>query len=136
MADPVPIAVVDAVDHEARLKHERVRDRRVVLRVRVLDDVENPSGSCSPRLKVDEAGVRDRLIDLDQSQDAVDVVLKPSGGCRTFPTIVFPDGGVLVESKHRELLQALGRPLPSARHYISRRARLLQVAGDGYLLSP
>jgi hypothetical protein len=41
-ATPVPVAVVDSVDDEARLEHERVRDRRVVVRVGVFLDVEFP----------------------------------------------------------------------------------------------
>src|SRR5215831_10178736 len=32
-AAPEPVAVVDAVDYEARLEHERVRDHRIVLGV-------------------------------------------------------------------------------------------------------
>ena len=47
-ATPEPVAVVDAVDDEPRLEHERVRDHRVVLGVGVLLDVEvlldRPSG--------------------------------------------------------------------------------------------
>ena len=41
-ATPEPVAVVDAVDDEPRLEHERVRDHRVVLGVGVLLDVEVP----------------------------------------------------------------------------------------------
>ena len=37
---PEPVAVVDAVDHEPGLEHQRVRDHRVVLGVGVLLDVE------------------------------------------------------------------------------------------------
>src|SRR5580700_10957416 len=37
---PEPIAVIDAVDHEARLEHERMRDHRIVLGVGVLLNVE------------------------------------------------------------------------------------------------
>jgi hypothetical protein len=37
---PEPVAVVDAVDHEPGLEHERVRDHRIVVRVGVLLDVE------------------------------------------------------------------------------------------------
>src|SRR5579872_6771911 len=37
---PEPIPVVDAVDHQARLKHERVRDHRIVIGVGVLLYVE------------------------------------------------------------------------------------------------
>src|SRR5262245_10571599 len=39
-AAPEPVAVVDAVDDEPRLEHERVRDHRVVFRVGILLDVE------------------------------------------------------------------------------------------------
>src|SRR3954454_11370856 len=39
-APPEPVAVVDAVDDEPGLEHQRVRDHRVVLGVRVLLDVE------------------------------------------------------------------------------------------------
>src|SRR6267378_5092980 len=37
---PEPVAVIDAVDHEARLEHERTRDHGIVLGVGVLVDVE------------------------------------------------------------------------------------------------
>src|SRR5215213_279055 len=39
-ASPEPVAVVDGVDDEPGLEHERVRDHRVVFRVGVLLDVE------------------------------------------------------------------------------------------------
>src|SRR5947209_18638936 len=37
---PEPVAVVDAVDDESRLEHQRVRNHRVVRRIGVLLDVE------------------------------------------------------------------------------------------------
>src|SRR5579884_1882083 len=37
---PKPVAVIDAVDDEARIEHERMRDHRIVLGVGVLLDVE------------------------------------------------------------------------------------------------
>ena len=40
MGAPEPIAVVDAVDHQARFEDGRVRDHRVVLGIGVLLDVE------------------------------------------------------------------------------------------------
>src|SRR6266516_2749491 len=39
-APPEPVAVVDAVDDQAGLQNERVRDHRIVLRIGVLLDVE------------------------------------------------------------------------------------------------
>src|SRR5580704_13965214 len=37
---PEPVAVIDAVNHKARLEHERMRDHRIVLGGGVLLDVE------------------------------------------------------------------------------------------------
>src|ERR1700728_3920293 len=37
---PEPVAVIDAVDYEARLEHERMRDHRIMLRVGVLLNVK------------------------------------------------------------------------------------------------
>ena len=37
---PVPVAVIDAVNDQSRLEHERVRNHRIVLGVGVLRDVE------------------------------------------------------------------------------------------------
>src|SRR5206468_411616 len=37
---PEPVAVIDAVNHESRLEHERMRDHRIVLGVGVLLNVE------------------------------------------------------------------------------------------------
>jgi len=39
-AAPEPIAIIDTVDHETRLQHQRVRDHRIVLGIGVLLDVE------------------------------------------------------------------------------------------------
>src|SRR5277367_487454 len=37
---PKPVAVIDAVDHEPGLEHERMRDHRIVLGVGVLLNIE------------------------------------------------------------------------------------------------
>src|SRR5277367_1431048 len=37
---PEPVTVIDAVNHQARLEHERMRDHRIMLGVGVLLDVE------------------------------------------------------------------------------------------------
>jgi mycoredoxin len=63
---------------------------------------------------LDRHGVRYRWIDIDQESDAVETVLRLNGGYRTVPTIVFPDGRVLVEPSRRELEQALAEPAPAA----------------------
>jgi mycoredoxin len=49
-------------------------------------------------------------VDIDQEPAAVEVVIRLNGGRRTVPTIVFPDGRVLVEPSRRELEAALASP--------------------------
>ena len=46
-------------------------------------------------------------IDIDSDPAAVDIVLSLNGGYRTVPTILFPDGRVLVEPTRPELQKAL-----------------------------
>ena len=58
---------------------------------------------------LDEAGVDYEQVDIDRNPAAVDVVLAINGGYRTVPTIVFPDGRVLVEPGRGELVSALER---------------------------
>jgi mycoredoxin len=47
-------------------------------------------------------------IDIDQDPDAAATVLAINGGYRTVPTVVLPDGRVLVEPNRQTLLTALG----------------------------
>src|SRR6202521_5850105 len=37
---PEPVAVIDAVNHEARLEHERMRDHKILLGIVLLLDVQ------------------------------------------------------------------------------------------------
>jgi mycoredoxin len=53
-------------------------------------------------------------VDIDQEPSAVETVLQLNGGYRTVPTIVFPDGRVLVEPSRRELEAALAESQPAA----------------------
>jgi mycoredoxin len=53
-------------------------------------------------------------VDIDQEPSAVRTVLMLNGGYRTVPTIVFPDGRVLVEPSRRELEAALAESQPAA----------------------
>lgn len=46
-------------------------------------------------------------IDITHDADAADMVVRINGGYRTVPTILFPDGRVLVEPSRRELEDAL-----------------------------
>lgn len=46
-------------------------------------------------------------IDIDRDPAAVEVVLRLNGGHRSVPTIVFPDGSVLVEPGREVLTRAV-----------------------------
>ncbi len=56
---------------------------------------------------LDEQRAPYTLIDIDREPSAVETVLKLNGGYRTVPTIIFPDGRILVEPSRRELEEAL-----------------------------
>lgn len=47
-------------------------------------------------------------IDVDQDTDAQDYVRQVNNGRRIIPTILFPDGSILVEPGNAELAQKLG----------------------------
>jgi glutaredoxin-like protein len=65
-------------------------------------------GDCVLAKRVlDEVGASYDWIDIDSHPDAVDIVVAINGGRRTVPTIVLPDGQVLVEPNRRELHAAL-----------------------------
>jgi mycoredoxin len=53
-------------------------------------------------------GVNYAWVDIDREPNAIETILRLNGGHRTVPTIVFPDGRVLVEPSRRELEAALG----------------------------
>ena len=46
-------------------------------------------------------------VDIDREPSATEVMLRLNGGYRTVPTVVFPDGRVLVEPSRAELEAAL-----------------------------
>ena len=47
-------------------------------------------------------------IDIAQDAAAMELVEKLNGGLRSVPTILFPDGSVMVEPSNTELAQKLG----------------------------
>jgi mycoredoxin len=53
-------------------------------------------------------GVSYAWVDIDREPNAIETILRLNGGYRTIPTIVFPDGRVLIEPSRRELEAALG----------------------------
>ncbi len=55
-------------------------------------------------------GVDYKWVDIDREPPAVDIVLRLNHGRKTVPTIVFPDGRVLVEPSRLELEAALVPP--------------------------
>jgi mycoredoxin len=61
-------------------------------------------GDCHRAKRVlDRLGARYRWIDVDQDLEAAAEVIRINGGYRSVPTIVFPDGSILVEPTDGEL---------------------------------
>ncbi len=48
-----------------------------------------------------------QVIDIDDDPQAAELVQRLNGGFRTVPTILFPDGRILVEPSRHELEAAL-----------------------------
>jgi mycoredoxin len=51
----------------------------------------------------DAHGIAYDYINIEQDDEAAAYVVKVNGGKRSVPTIVFPDGSILVEPSAREL---------------------------------
>jgi glutaredoxin len=49
-----------------------------------------------------------RRVDIDQDSRGEEFVLEVNNGSRSVPTIVFPDGSMLVEPSNKELASKLG----------------------------
>ena len=65
-------------------------------------------GDCHRARRVlDRHGASYRWIDLDEDEDATREVIRINRGRRTVPTILFPDGSVLVEPTDAELSEKL-----------------------------
>ena len=65
-------------------------------------------GDCRLAKRVlDEEGTEYEWIDIDFDSEAAEIVQKLNGGYRTVPTILFPDGRVLVEPTREQLEEAL-----------------------------
>lgn len=52
---------------------------------------------------LDAHGVAYDYINIEQNDEAAAYVVKVNGGKRSVPTIVFPDGSIMVEPSAREL---------------------------------
>ena len=57
---------------------------------------------------LDRAGIDYQEIDIDDDPSAAETVLAINGGYRSVPTILLPDGRVLVEPSRQALLSAIG----------------------------
>ncbi len=57
---------------------------------------------------LDKHDVPYEWIDVSEDAEARDFVLRANGGRRIIPTIVFPDGSLLVEPSDAELGEKLG----------------------------
>jgi mycoredoxin len=65
-------------------------------------------GDCKLAKRVlDEERAEYRWIDIDSDHEAARIVQELNGGLRSVPTILFPDGRVLVEPSRQELQEAL-----------------------------
>ena len=61
-------------------------------------------GDCHRAKRVlDRHAAKYRWIDVDQDEEAAGEVLRINRGLRSVPTILFPDGSVLVEPSDAEL---------------------------------
>jgi mycoredoxin len=56
---------------------------------------------------LDSRAIAYEYIDIDLAPEAAELVQRLNGGFRTVPTILFPDGRVLVEPTRTELEEAL-----------------------------
>ena len=65
------------------------------------------SDSHRARIILNKSGIEFINIDIDQTPESVETVKEINGGHRSVPTIVFPDGSVLVEPSNKELREKL-----------------------------
>jgi mycoredoxin len=69
-------------------------------------------GSRRAKRIMDDNKIEYRWIDIDEDKDARALVEKINNGYRSVPTIVFPDGTILVEPADEKLVEKLGVALP------------------------
>ena len=75
-------------------------------------------GDCRRAKKfMDDHGIAYELVDIDQNADGEAFVKQVNRGNRSVPTIVFPDGTILVEPRNRQLAEKFGIDLEAERGY-------------------
>ena len=52
---------------------------------------------------LDSHGIPFEFIDIEKDESAAELVVKINNGAQSVPTIIFPDGSILVEPGAREL---------------------------------
>ena len=55
----------------------------------------------------EENGVSYQWVNIEENPEAVEIVVKINNGMRSVPTIMFPDGSVLVEPSNKALAEKL-----------------------------
>jgi len=55
------------------------------------------------RRLLDQKGIQYQFIDIDQDPQAKEIVMKINHGNKSVPTIIFPDGSILVEPSNSDL---------------------------------
>lgn len=58
---------------------------------------------------LDQNGVPYTYVNIEQDEEAAEYVVKVNRGNRSVPTIVFPDGSVLVEPSNAQLQAKIAR---------------------------
>ena len=72
-------------------------------------------GDCRRAKRIfSDFGVPYREVNIEDDEDAAELVQTLNNGMRSVPTIVFPDGGVLVEPSNAALAAVLARYASSA----------------------
>ena len=61
---------------------------------------------------LDQNNIQYKWIDIDQDVEARKFVEEVNHGFRSVPTIIFPDGSMLVEPPTAKLAEKLGLPVP------------------------
>ena len=75
-------------------------------------------GDCRRARKfMDDHGIAYELVDIDQNADGEAFVKQVNRGNRSVPTIVFPDGSILVEPRNSQLAEKFGIDLEAERGY-------------------
>ncbi len=62
---------------------------------------------------LDEHKIAYEYVDIDRNREASATVKQLNNGNRSVPTILFPDGSILVEPDNSQLAEKLGIALPA-----------------------